>query len=76
MNFGLSTLKLQTLPLSDLLEELSREYMIDMLERLCLEADVSSSPLLQGLKECKTLAELQEVLRRLMNDNKVRISDL
>ena len=59
-----------------MLNVVEKYNMIDMLERLCLEADVSSSPLLQGLKECKTLAELQEVLRRLMNDNKVRISDL
>ena len=45
--------------------------MVSMLERLCVEADVSSTPLMQGLREAKTLAELQEALRKLMNDSKV-----
>ena len=36
-----------------------------------MEADVASTPLMQGLREAKTLAELQEALRKLMNDSKV-----
>ena len=55
----------------DLMEDLSRQYLIEMLERLCMEADVGSSPLLQALKESKSLAEVQEGLRSLMNDNQV-----
>ena len=53
------------------MEDLSRQYMIEMLERLCMEADVGSSPLLQVLKDSKSLAEVQEGLRSLMNDNLV-----
>jgi len=55
----------------DLLEELSCDYMKEMLERICLEADVADSPLLELLKGAKNLAEVQEILRTMMNDSKV-----
>jgi len=43
----------------------------EMLERICIEADVSDSPLLVLLKGAKNLAEIQEILRDMMNDQKV-----
>ena len=56
---------------TDLLEELARDHMISMLERLFLEADVHTENLMQCLKESKTLSELQEALRSLLNDPKL-----
>ena len=44
--------------------------MITMLERLFLEADVHSENVIENLKDSKTLSELQDALRRLMNDPK------
>ena len=55
----------------ELLEELARDYMKEMLERICIEADVSDSPLLGILRGAKNLAEIQEILRNMMNDQKV-----
>ena len=55
----------------ELLEELARDYMKEMLERICIEADVSDSPLLGILRGAKTLGEIQEILRNMMNDQKV-----
>lgn len=55
---------------SELLEELARDYVISMLERLCVEADVDTS-LMDPLREAKSLSALQEALRNLMNDPKV-----
>ena len=54
-----------------MLEELARDYVKEMLERICIEADVSDSPLLVLLKGAKNLAEIQEILRDMMNDQKV-----
>merc|ERR1719510_2048072 len=43
--------------------------MIEMLERMCAEADVPDShPLLEVLRGAKNLSDLQEALRNLMND--------
>ena len=55
----------------ELLEELARDYMKEMLERICIEADVSDSPLLGILRGAKNLGEIQEILRNMMNDQKV-----
>ena len=55
----------------ELLEELARDYMKEMLERICIEADVSDSPLLGILRGAKSLGEIQEILRNMMNDQKV-----
>ena len=57
--------------IADLLEELSCDYMKEMLERICMEADVADSPLLELLKGAKNLAEVQDILRTMMNDSKV-----
>ena len=54
-----------------MLEELARDYMKEMLERICIEADVSDSPLLGILRGAKNLGEIQEILRNMMNDQKV-----
>ena len=55
-----------------MLEELSRDYMIEMLERMCAEADVPDShPLLEVLRGAKSLADIQDTLRNMMNDPKV-----
>ena len=56
----------------DLLEDLARDYMISMLEKLCTEAEVdAASHLMEALRNSKTLSELQEALRNLMNDPQV-----
>merc|ERR1712223_1120918 len=56
----------------ELLEELSRDYMIEMLERMCAEADIPDShPLLEVLRGAKSLADIQDTLRNMMNDSKV-----
>ena len=46
--------------------------MISMLEKLCTEAEVdAASHLMEALRNSKTLSELQEALRNLMNDPQV-----
>ena len=45
--------------------------MISMLERLCVEADVDTKSFIESLQSAKSLAELQESLRNLMNDPKI-----
>ena len=55
----------------DLLEELARDQMISMLERLFLEADVHTEALMQSLNDAKTLSDVQETLRKLLNDPKL-----
>ena len=57
--------------ITDLLEELARDQMISMLERLFLEADVHSASVMHSLTEAKTLSDLQEALRSLLNDPKL-----
>ena len=42
-----------------------------MLERLFLEADVHTEALMQSLNDAKTLSDVQETLRKLLNDPKL-----
>ena len=45
--------------------------MISMLKRLFLEADVHTEALMQSLNDAKTLSDVQETLRKLLNDPKL-----
>ena len=42
-----------------------------MLKRLFLEADVHTEALMQSLNDAKTLSDVQETLRKLLNDPKL-----
>ncbi len=53
---------------SDMLQDMAKEQMISMLERLLAEADLGNSEALKTLKDSKNLSDIQTTLRNLFND--------